>query len=66
MAGRTFLSSPVGMGSASQVFTGEAKTIFDTSSQPRSQKFSRALRIEQCSACVSDDPVFCSERSDLI
>ena len=54
------------MGSASQVFAGEAKTIFDTSSQPRSQKFSRTLGIEQCSAYVSDDPVFHLERSDLI
>ena len=66
MAGRTFLSSPVGMGSASQVFAGEANTIFDTSSQPRSQKFSRTLGIERCSACVSDDPVFHAERFDLI
>ena len=66
MAGRTFLSSPVGIGSVSQVFAGEAKTIFDTSSQPRSQKFSRALGIEQCSACVSEDHVLCLERSDLI
>ena len=66
MAGRTFLSSPVGIGSASQVIAGEAKTIFDTLSQPRSQKFSRALGIKQYSACVSDDPVFHLERSDLI
>ena len=54
------------MGFASQVFTGETKTIFDTSSQPRSQKFSRTLGIEQCSACVSDEHVFHSKRFDLI
>ena len=35
MAGRTFFSSSVGIGSASQVFAGEARTIFDTSSQLR-------------------------------
>ena len=45
MAGRTFFSSSVGIGSASQVFAGEASTIFDTSSQLRGQNFARALGI---------------------
>ena len=66
MASTTFLSSFVGIGSASQVFVGEAKTIFATSSQLRGRKFSRTLGIKQCSVCISDDPVFHSERLDLM
>ena len=66
MAGRTFFSSSVGIGSASQVFAGEASTIFDTSSQLRGQNFARALGIRRFSGCVSDDRVSCSRRSDLM
>ena len=43
MHGSTFLSNSVGMGSTSQVFVGEAKTIFAMSSQFMSQWFSRTL-----------------------
>ena len=66
MVGRTFFSSSVGIGSASQVFAGEVSTTFDTSSQLRGQNFARVLGIRRFSGCVSDDCVFCSRRSDLM
>ena len=66
MDGRTFFSSSVGITSASQVFVGEAKAIFTTSSQLTSQQFSRTPGIVQCSVSISGDPRFCSINLDLM
>ena len=63
MDGTTFFSRSIGIGSTSQVFVYDVKTIFTTSSQLRRL---RTLGIVQCSVGISDDPTFCSVSLDLM